>query len=128
MDPQDGMLSEWVLFSRGIEISWKARITTDAGGEKIAWRSESGLTNRGSVTFADVQRRGTNAVSSSIPQSSVTLTIEFDVPDFLAQAFDNNFIGKFVRETLLEDLKRFRGAVLRKRRQRRMGSSTSRRR
>lgn len=105
VDANDGMLSEWVLFSRGITISWKARITAAARGEEIAWNSVSGLRNRGSVRFADAPIG-----------SAVTLSIEFDVPQFLASSFDNAFIGRFVRETLNSDLKRFRGAVLRTRR------------
>lgn len=85
-------------------------ITDATRGKRIAWRSVSGLTNRGSVSFV-------NAASKQ-GKSSVTLAIEFDVPGPLASVFDNNFIGRFVRETLLSDLKRFRAAVLRKKRQR----------
>lgn len=103
VDPRDGMLSTWVLFSRGIEISWKARITANQRGELIAWNSVSGLTNRGNVKFVDV----TDDESRS-PKSSVTLSIEFSVPDFLAEAFNSSFIRKFVGETMLSDLKRYR--------------------
>lgn len=116
IDPNDGMLSTWVLAARGIEISWKARITANARGEIIAWRSESGLKNRGSVRFVPNTTAVNGSAAKATSTSNVTLAIEFDVPDFLAKAFDSNFIGRFVRETLAADLKRFRGAVLRSRR------------
>jgi len=114
------MLSTWVLKAQGIEISWKARVTDSTRGERIAWHSLDGLKNRGSVQFAQVAQAAAeeakNRSSGAPSQSSVTLAIEFDVPDFLARAFDNNFIGKFVRERLAADLKRYRTVVLRKRR------------
>lgn len=122
IDPRDGMLSTWVLKAQGIEISWKARVTDSTRGERIAWHSLDGLKNRGSVQFAQVSQAAAPEVKSrSAPsQSSVTLAIEFDVPEFLARAFDNNFIGKFVRERLAADLKRYRMVVLRKRRLQRL--------
>ncbi len=97
------MLSTWVLFSRGIEISWKARITANQRGALIAWNSESGLTNRGNVKFVDVSDD-----DSRTAKTNVTLSIEFSVPDFLADAFDGSFIKRFVGETMLSDLKRYR--------------------
>ena len=75
-------------------------------GELIAWKSESGLTNRGRVLFAKEGEKSSN----------VTLAVEFDVPGPIARAIDNDFIGRFVEETLLADMKRFRSIALQKRR------------
>lgn len=77
-------------------------------GEIIAWRSETGLSNRGRVLF---EPDGEN-------NSKLTLAIEFDVPSAFAKAVDNDFVGKFVQSTLLADLKRFRSVALLQKRQR----------
>lgn len=79
-------------------------------GEIIAWKSESGLPNRGKVLFVKDDPSGSKC--------TVTLAIEFDVPSAIAKAIDNDFIGRFVEETLLADLKRFRTVALRERRKR----------
>eukprot|EP00177_Eucheuma_denticulatum_P006758 GFKZ01012283.1.p1 GENE.GFKZ01012283.1~~GFKZ01012283.1.p1 ORF type:complete len:106 (-),score=15.04 GFKZ01012283.1:335-652(-) len=78
-------------------------------GEIIAWKSESGLPNRGNVLFETVQ-------DTPSPQSNITLAIEFDVPGAVARALDNNFIGQFVEGTILADLQRFRKVALANRR------------
>lgn len=77
-------------------------------GEVIAWESETGLPNRGRVTF----------VSDGPDHSRVTLAIRFDVPTAVATLFESNFVAQFVESTLLADLKRFRTVVLRKKRMR----------
>lgn len=77
-------------------------------GEIIAWKSESGLTNRGRVLFVDNGKSG----------SLVTLAVAFDVPGAVAKAINNDFIGRFVEKTLLADMKRFRSVALAKRRKR----------
>lgn len=75
-------------------------------GEIIAWISETGLKNRGRVTFEQVQNNGCR----------VTLAIEFDIPAAVARAVDNDYIGKFVVSTLSADLNRFRKVALHYRR------------
>lgn len=79
----------------------------------IAWKSESGLPNRGRVTF----------VKKDIDTSLVTLSVEFDVPGAIARAIDNEFIGRFVEDTLMADMKRFRNVALLKRRRLRSNSA-----
>lgn len=69
IDPDEGMFSTWVLASRGIEISWKTRFTAKARGESIAWRSESGLKNRGSVRFVPNTPNPANGTNSSASAS-----------------------------------------------------------
>ncbi|CDF38300.1 unnamed protein product [Chondrus crispus] len=73
-------------------------------GEIISWKSLSGLPNRGKVLFRPVDNSST--------RSSITLAIEFDVPPAIARAVQNDFIGRFVEDTLLADLQRFRKVVL----------------
>lgn len=77
-------------------------------GEIIAWKSLSGLPNRGKVLF--------RPEGESVAKSTITLAIEFDVPPAIAKAIDNDFIGRFVEDTLLADLKRFRKVALAERR------------
>lgn len=71
-------------------------------GEIIAWKSETGLTNRGKVIF----RKQPNH------QCTVTLAVEFDVPEAIATLMKNEFITNFVEKTLLADMKRFRSVAL----------------
>lgn len=77
-------------------------------GEIIAWKSLSGLPNRGKVLF--------QPAGDAPAKSTITLAIEFDVPSAVAKAIDNDFIGRFVEDTLLADLKRFRKVALAERR------------
>lgn len=77
-------------------------------GEIIAWESQSGLKNRGRVTF----------VENNEEKTAVTLAVEFDVPAAIARVINNDFIGRFVEETLLADMKRFRSVALLKKRKR----------
>lgn len=88
-------------------------------GQIIAWKSENGLTNRGRVVFEDKSDRGGS------PRSSITLAIEFDVPGPVARIIDNDFIGRFVEDTLLADLQRFRKVALAERRRARSKSVTA---
>lgn len=89
-------------------------------GEIIAWKSESGLRNRGKVVFKDTSNMG------GTPKSSITLAIEFDVPGPVARIINNDFIGTFVESTLLADLQRFRKiALAERRRARSKGLTTS---
>lgn len=78
-------------------------------GEIIAWKSESGLSNRGKVLFKGKGQHN----------CTVTLAVEFDVPQSIASIINNNdFIGRFVEETLMADMKRFRSVALQNRRRR----------
>lgn len=82
-------------------------ITTVDRGECIAWRSEGGLDNEGSVTFTPHN-----------DMTSVKLAIRFNVPRFVAALFSTAFIGRFVDGTLAQDLERFRNVSLRNVRER----------
>lgn len=92
-----------------LSVLWyiRAENTKVVRGEIIAWRSLTGLKNRGRVQFENIKDRGCR----------VTLAIEFDVPSAMASAIDNDYVGRFVEETLGADLKRFRSIALRYRRQ-----------
>lgn len=118
VDKVDGDVSRWTIASRGFEFSWKARNTKVVRGEIIAWKSESGLPNRGNVLFESVR-------DTPSPESNITLAIEFDVPGAVAKALDNNFIGQFVEGTLLADLQRFRKVALANRRRLRSNKVTA---
>ena len=87
-------------------------ITTATRGKLIQWESESGLRNRGRVVF--------NPLTTEKDCSTVKLAIEFDLPRAIASAVSTDFVGRFVQDTLLSDLKRFRASVLRYKRQQRM--------
>lgn len=86
-------------------------------GETIVWVSETGLKNRGRVTFEEV---------AGGDKCRVTLAVEFDVPEVVASAIENDYIGKFVEGTLQADLQRFRSVALRYRRQLRVAEADNR--
>ncbi|CAN8076632.1 unnamed protein product [Agarophyton chilense] len=109
VDDIDGDVSRWTLASQGITISWQARNTQVIPGEIIAWKSETGLSNRGRVLFRDAKNDS---------GCKLTLAVEFDVPGAVARIFDFDFVGRFVESTLLADLKRFRSIALLNRRKR----------
>lgn len=112
--PEGRARSTWTLGARGLTFSWEARntevVSPQAGGGegRIAWVSEGGLRNRGKVRFQEV-RGGTK----------VELSVEVEVPERAAGVLRGGTVVKFVEDTLLGDLKRFRGVVLKEESRRR---------
>lgn len=119
VDAVDKSVSRWTLASRGVQVSWQARNTSVIAGELIAWQSMDGLANRGAVTFEDVpppapaSPAGRPGAGRAPPAATaVTLSVAFDVPGFIAAVLDNAVVGKYVEQTLLADLRRYRSVVL----------------
>lgn len=82
-----------------------------------------GLSNRGSVKFEDVPPAQVAATApAAVPAgrpaatpadlTAVTLSVAFDVPAPIARVLDNAVVGKYVEQTLLADLRRYRTEVL----------------
>lgn len=123
VDATDASISRWTLAARGVSVSWQARNTSVIAGELIAWQSMDGLSNRGSVKFEDVAAApAAAAVAPAVPAgrpaarpadvTAVTLSVAFDVPAPIAAVLDNAVVGKYVEQTLLADLRRYRTEVL----------------
>lgn len=128
VDDTDASVSRWTLAARGVSVSWQARNTSVIAGELIAWQSMDGLSNRGSVTFKDVAPAPAAAAAAaavappsapagppaarSADLTAVTLSVAFDVPAPIAAVLDNAVVGKYVEQTLLADLRRYRTEVL----------------
>mmetsp|Transcript_15931 Transcript_15931/g.32020 ORF Transcript_15931/g.32020 Transcript_15931/m.32020 type:complete len:192 (-) Transcript_15931:2206-2781(-) len=109
VDRADDKLSTWRLAARGINVSWRSRITRQERGSSIAWESISGLANRGEVSFRP-SSRGT----------TVTMEVAFLAPDWLDGVLGNQSVSSFVSRTMEDDLKRFRSKVLIRRRRERI--------
>lgn len=77
----------------------------------ISWESETGLHNRGSVSFVENPNKDENKTDR--PTTDVTLAVSFDVPAPVRLLFSLGFVTEFVERTMMEDLKRFRSVVLR---------------
>lgn len=122
VDATDASVSRWTLAARGVQVSWQARNTSVIAGELIAWQSMDGLSNRGSVKFEDVPPAPAVAAAAAAAGgppatrpadvTAVTLSVAFDVPAPIARVLDNAVIGKYVEQTLLADLRRYRTEVL----------------
>ncbi|MEB3250795.1 MAG: SRPBCC family protein [Cyanobacteriota bacterium] len=95
--PEDPDISEWKLASRGLEFTWRSRITNLVTHQIIQWEAIDGLPNRGAIRFYD-HKNGT---------SSVKLTIAYAVPAVI-KWMDGLFLGRLVESTLQADLDRFR--------------------
>lgn len=107
---------EQSLTKRDATIVDSAGMTAVDYGKRIAWMSETGLANRGNVTFTKIDDPEKNNLVSN--KTNVRLAVSFDVPPPVRILFSTRFVGSFVENTLLDDLKRFRAAVLRDIRQR----------
>jgi uncharacterized membrane protein len=103
VDPKQPEFATWYLAARGLTVSWRSRNTRVERPIIVAWESIQGLPNRGSVQFFENNQHSTQ----------VQLTVEYRVPRFLKVILSSAFVGKFVENTLLEDLKRFRQYVVR---------------
>ena len=99
--PEDPDISEWKLASRGLEFTWRSRITNLVNNQIIQWEAIDGLPNRGAIRFYD-HKNGT---------STVKLTISYSVPAVI-RWMDGLFLGRLVESTLQEDLNRFRDYAL----------------
>jgi uncharacterized membrane protein len=92
----DPEISEWKLASRGLEFTWRSKITNLVTHQIIAWEAIDGLPNKGAIRFYD--RKGS---------STVKLTVSYSVPA-IVKWMDNLFLGRLVESTLQSDLNRFR--------------------
>lgn len=99
--PEDPNISEWKLASRGLEFTWRSRITNLIPNQIIQWEAIDGLPNRGAIRFYD-HKNGS---------STVKLTISYSVPAVI-RWMDGLFLGRLVESTLQEDLNRFRDYAL----------------
>ena len=85
----------WVAEIAGVEREWDAEITEQIPDERIAWRSTSGPTNAGVVTFHHLEEG----------RSKVMLQMEVEADDAAAKVAD--FLGIVERKTK-GDLVRFK--------------------
>ncbi|MBD2426883.1 SRPBCC family protein [Phormidium sp. FACHB-1136] len=95
--PEDPELSEWKLASRGLEFTWRSKITNLVTHQIIQWEAIDGLPNKGAIRFYD-RKEG---------QSSVKLTVSYAIPSII-KWMDGLFLGRLVEATLQSDLNRFR--------------------
>ena len=98
----DEQTSQWVAHGvRGRRIEWQSRITADAPGDRIAWRSVEGgsLYHAGVVSFQKATGgRGT----------LVNVTMHFKVPGGPAALSLAKVLGLDPRTEVREDLRRFK--------------------
>ena len=85
----------WVAEIAGVEREWDAEITEQIPDERIAWRSTSGPTNAGVVTFHHLEEG----------RCKVMLQMEVEADDAMAKVAD--FLGIVERKTK-GDLVRFK--------------------
>lgn len=95
--PDNPELSEWKLASRGLEFTWRSKITNLVEHQIIQWEAIDGLPNKGAIRFYD-RKEG---------QSSVKLTVSYAIPSII-KWMDGLFLGRLVEGTLQSDLNRFR--------------------
>lgn len=95
--PENPELSEWKLASRGLEFTWRSKITNLVENQIIQWEAIDGLPNKGAIRFYD-RKEG---------QSSVKLTVSYAIPSII-KWMDGLFLGRLVEATLQSDLNRFR--------------------
>jgi uncharacterized membrane protein len=86
---------EWTAKIGGVERSWRAEITEQEPDERVAWRSTSGATNAGQVTFQALDPA----------RARVTLELEVEPEGPIEAAGDA--LG-FVERQAEEDLRRFK--------------------
>ncbi len=91
----DDTTIEWTAEIKSIERSWKAEITEQEPDTVIAWRSTSGATNDGRVTFEPLGENRTR----------VTLQLDVEPDDPIEKAGDA--LG-FVERQVEGDLRRFK--------------------
>lgn len=93
-------VSEWTLsthqFGRDWQFSWEATNLTPLKNQKIHWRAEKGVPNRGAIRFFPRKDK---------TKCAVQLTISYEVPEALVPF--GNALTPLVEGILNEDMKRF---------------------
>jgi uncharacterized membrane protein len=97
----DPNLTEWTLAAQGFRFQWKARITNRVDEQQLNWESVKGLPTKGAVRFYP---EGPN-------QTSVKLTVSYELPGILAPLMDSAMLGGLVSKELQANLDRFRDLV-----------------
>jgi uncharacterized membrane protein len=98
-DDIDKTKTKWILeteqFGQKLQFSWTAKDLEPVEYERIAWKSEDGLRNRGSVTFKDVGNNSTK----------IEMMIEYEVPAVLKPV--GELVSPLVGSIIGKDLERF---------------------
>mmetsp|Transcript_25845 Transcript_25845/g.75760 ORF Transcript_25845/g.75760 Transcript_25845/m.75760 type:complete len:183 (-) Transcript_25845:255-803(-) len=92
VEPQTGD-SVWTLGYRGIEVSWKARVTVDECPALMQWESISGPPNRGKVTFTPVHGDG---------MCTMELTMSYQIPGSITKIVESSIVQTFIAKRCLE--------------------------
>tara|TARA_B100000214_G_C23893426_1_gene592917 strand:- start:294 stop:749 length:456 start_codon:yes stop_codon:yes gene_type:complete len=94
-------LTEWTLAANGFRFKWKAKINERIEAKKLQWESIGGLPTKGNVRFYE----------ESNNQTSVKLTISYELPKVLARLMEPNLLGGMVTKELQTNLNRFKNLV-----------------
>jgi uncharacterized membrane protein len=98
-DDKDRTKTKWILeteqFGQKLQFSWTAKDLEPVEYERIAWKSEDGLRNRGSVTFKEVGNNNTK----------IEMMIEYEVPAVLKPV--GELVSPLVGSIIGKDLERF---------------------
>jgi uncharacterized membrane protein len=97
----DPNLTEWTLAAQGFRFQWKARITNRVDEQQLNWESVKGLPTKGAVRF----------YPEGSSQTSVKLTVSYELPGILAPLMDSAMLGGLVSKELQANLDRFRDLV-----------------
>lgn len=116
-DPAE-RLSEWSLrvprplaaavsaAGMGEVVRWQAVHEVDiapGGEQRLSWRSLSGVQNAGVATFAGAPGGG--------GPTTLTLRMEYTLPDVARPLLESELVQRFVRRTLLSTMERFRDTL-----------------
>ena len=94
-------LTEWTLAANGFRFKWKAKINERIEAKKLKWESIGGLPTKGNVRFYEENNN----------QTSVKLTISYELPKILARLMEPNLLGGMVTKELQTNLNRFKNLV-----------------
>tara|TARA_B100000579_G_scaffold437591_1_gene467597 strand:- start:1969 stop:2424 length:456 start_codon:yes stop_codon:yes gene_type:complete len=94
-------LTEWTLAANGFRFKWKAKINERIEAKKLQWESIGGLPTKGNVRFYEENNN----------QTSVKLTISYELPKVLARLMEPNLLGGMVTKELQTNLNRFKNLV-----------------
>lgn len=97
----DPDLTDWTLAAQGFRFHWKARITQRIEAQQLNWESVGGLPTKGAVRF----------YPEGDCQTSVKLTVSYELPAVLAPLMDSAMLGGIVSRELQANLDRFKNLV-----------------
>ncbi|KAA8498549.1 hypothetical protein FVE85_6134 [Porphyridium purpureum] len=116
-DAAEPRKTSWEARVQSIPLQWEAMDEEVIVGKLISWKSLTGLTHRGRVSFHHNGDKGSRGDGSG---TMIIMRVDYDVQSFLASMARSRFVSNIIEQACAAELKNFRQYCLLAHRKERM--------